>query len=659
MMFFDSPRDVTAVVLTTGEPTTQRAIDSVRRQTMPVREVVVREIRPFHKALNAGARQVATPFFVQVDADMVLDPNCVATLRKAMKANVGISVGRLRDEILQQVVGIKMFRTACFEIAEFRDSISPDTDFVDEIERAGWQTVYVGKRARLTQNAWSTLGEHSPDYAPAYTYRKYLMEGRRYHHRSSVGGLRFHLGQLEQSRHPSAFVAQIALARGFFRELHCDALGREDGNEEFGRLQQFLSAASTSGGSGDVNVGSDQMSLPDRFHTYFRTGRTAFEAKDPEAFRHYMAGLNAKPEDLTGWISKLALCQGLLATSASDEAIRADFMVLSDFLSSTHGFARVQSRTEPVDPAAKSGLKLDDVMSYAADAGLRRFVMTPPTGARHGLSIDLPTSQNSAASVVATVDAKGRPRIEVPFRMFGHVVFTEPERTTGLFWCYDLLKAGYLFAHIPTALGARRALVPALIARNVLERLGWRWEAKQRITALFRMAKPRKPTFEPDTGVVLMVTDSLGRGGSERQMVALSYGLLRRGYQVQVLSLTRLNRRSKLRRRPFPLGITPTYAADSPPDRLTSMSATLSSLIRDYAALPKPVADRIPPLPPPSNEAGPRSCTRGSMARALPGALAACITGAPEASYSRGACRSRVGAPVRPIPSTRLSRVGS
>ena len=154
------------MVLTIGEPTTQDAIDSLRRQTAPVRDViVVRDTRPFHKALNEGAGRVATPYFVQVDADMILNRHCVARLRRAMAPNTGIAVGYLRDELMQQVVGIKLFRTECFAIAQFRDSISPDTDFVDEIARAGWQTVYVGRRRSDARGSWTTLGEHKPDWA--------------------------------------------------------------------------------------------------------------------------------------------------------------------------------------------------------------------------------------------------------------------------------------------------------------------------------------------------------------------------------------------------------------------------------------------------------------------------------------------------------------
>jgi hypothetical protein len=138
--------EISAVVLTTGEPTTQAAIDSLHRQTAALADIiVVRDIAPFHKALNAGVTQVKTPFFVQVDADMVLDDHCIDALRSGMRRDVGIVVGHLRDPLIGQVVGVKLFRTACFQIGMFEDSISPDTDFVADIARPGWKTVYIGR----------------------------------------------------------------------------------------------------------------------------------------------------------------------------------------------------------------------------------------------------------------------------------------------------------------------------------------------------------------------------------------------------------------------------------------------------------------------------------------------------------------------------------
>ena len=206
-------KDVTAVVLSTGEPTTQDAIDSVNQQSLPTHEViVVRDLAPFHKALNAGAAQVQTPFFVQVDADMILDRHCVAALRRSMRPRVGIAVGRLRDALIGQIVGVKLFRTACFKDTSFEDTIAPDSDFGDDIARAGWSTDYIGQLG----SSWVTFGEHRPDYTPLYTYRKFLLEGARYRYRQKPEGFRWHFGVLEASSHPSALIAQTALTEGLF-----------------------------------------------------------------------------------------------------------------------------------------------------------------------------------------------------------------------------------------------------------------------------------------------------------------------------------------------------------------------------------------------------------------------------------------------------------
>ena len=69
MIFRGAKDDVTALVLTRGELTIREAVNSLYHQTMPLRDIVmVRDVVPFHKAINAGAARVKTPFFVQVDA---------------------------------------------------------------------------------------------------------------------------------------------------------------------------------------------------------------------------------------------------------------------------------------------------------------------------------------------------------------------------------------------------------------------------------------------------------------------------------------------------------------------------------------------------------------------------------------------------------------
>jgi hypothetical protein len=206
--------DVSAVVPTLGEPTTGRALESLRAQTISVREVhVVRGETPFHRALNRGAAQVATPFFVQVDADMVLDADCVQVLRAAMTRDVGIAVGALRDPLMGTIAGVKLFRRECFGELELRDTVAPEVDFHTRLAERGWETRYLighqGGRAK-------ELGDHRPDYSADYVFGTYHQLGTRYVRRGDPIALRWRFRRLRRSRHPMAPVARVAMADGMF-----------------------------------------------------------------------------------------------------------------------------------------------------------------------------------------------------------------------------------------------------------------------------------------------------------------------------------------------------------------------------------------------------------------------------------------------------------
>ena len=99
--------EVTGLVLTIGEETTERAISSLKQQTIPPQDIIVIEnVSPFHRAINVGWTRVKTPFFIQCDADMVLDPDCLETMLPSMtdgKSTISGNGGRppsmpLRDQ---------------------------------------------------------------------------------------------------------------------------------------------------------------------------------------------------------------------------------------------------------------------------------------------------------------------------------------------------------------------------------------------------------------------------------------------------------------------------------------------------------------------------------------------------------------------------------
>jgi len=535
MRFSRSASGVTAVVLTTGEATTEQAIESLRAQTLAVDEtIIVRDVRPFHQALNAGVRQVTTPYFIQVDSDMVLDRQCVAILRRAMRADVGIAVGHLRDPMVQQVVGIKLFRTECFGNHGFRNSISPDTDFVEQIGKAGWRTVYVGRRPLSRSNHWRTIGEHRPDYSPAYTYRKYLMEGERYRYRNAMGGLRERLETLEHSTHPSAIYATVGLARGFFRQTGVDALGRQFGDHEFARLDAFFRTPSPPVADDTQPLLPAEAPIAERFVDYFRFGQKAFLRGDVLAFRHCMQDLQTSGA-ADNWLLLLAVCQGLLATSLDEE--KNAYASCEEFLSASHATDHAVAKDTAHDARV-----FEDVAGYARHTGLRRFLLVAPNAAEYVSPRPFAPYYRTTAAVQVREDGRGRQRIKSPFRLLGHVISSEPDRI-GLRWSFDVLKSGYAFVHVAGAFGAYRVFLPALVVRKALERFGWRWTPRkpsQEAKAFALMAKSRTPSYSPLANCVLMVSENLVRGGSERQMLAAAKGLLERGFIVKLLALERL-----------------------------------------------------------------------------------------------------------------------
>jgi len=335
-MVVPEPSDVSALVLSIGEPTTQAAIDSIDGQSLRPREtIVVRDVTPFHKAMNTGVAHVQTPFFVQVDADMILDPHCIAALRKGMRPHIGIVVARLRDALVGQVVGVKLFRTECFRAAAFPDSISPDTDFLNAIGLAGWKTNYIGQLESAESDQWDCFGEHRPAYTPAYTYRKHLLEGSRYRYRRSVSGFRWRLNRLEVSWHPSALLAQIGLARGLFLAGTRDLLGAGLIDESFPQLKAFLHVPP---GTDPIRAASALAGdrAAERFDTAYRIGIALFADRDATEFRRLILALKDKGGSDMQWVSKVALCQGLLARCGDDAAIEADYDRLRELIGTDH-----------------------------------------------------------------------------------------------------------------------------------------------------------------------------------------------------------------------------------------------------------------------------------------------------------------------------------
>jgi hypothetical protein len=323
--------DVTALVLSIGEPYTERAIASVRCQTLPaVDTVVIRDVAPFSRAMNCGVARVRSPFFIQVDADMILDDTCIADLRAALTDGVGVVVGHLRDPMRDRVVGIKLFRTECVAQLQFRDTISPDTDLGEDARRAGWTTIYALKPAAATP-ACHTFGEHRPAYTPHYTFCKFMLEGARARYRRAGAGIRGMFSSLHNSTHPAAPIAVIAAAHGIFLKEERDGLAPYGDNHEFEFLQRFLQNPS---GVMPAPTADDPV-VPDDFEaTFQRACRRGSQLRRTQAAGTFMATMQrlAAQRRIDTWVALVGLCHGLFVDAEADTAAAECFPLLRDLL---------------------------------------------------------------------------------------------------------------------------------------------------------------------------------------------------------------------------------------------------------------------------------------------------------------------------------------
>lgn len=312
--FVGTVSDVSAILLSLGEPSLPKVRNALDQQTYGLSEVVtVEQVHPFHRAFAAGVARVRTPFFVQVDADMVLDPHCVEALRGSVEDDVGIVCGNLRDPLMGQVEGVKLFRTEVARLIPQADTVSSETDFVDALERRGWRLKYIGRLPDDGNQPHRTYGDHVPDYTASYTFQKYLLEGRKYRYRGARSGLGWKMRELGQSRHEMAPFARIALAHGFFLDQDRDAHvpTRQDVRAEV--LARLLDARAELPASLDRLFPLDRHgSLRAVFHAFVSSGAAMASAAAGGSVHETLRRL---AEERRGWpaaVAELGFGHGIL-----------------------------------------------------------------------------------------------------------------------------------------------------------------------------------------------------------------------------------------------------------------------------------------------------------------------------------------------------------
>ena len=327
----NSLHDVSAIVLSNGEAHTERALESLERQTLRPAEIIPvgPEVSPFYRAFDAGAAQVKTRFFVQVDSDMVLDGTCLQSLRDCMTGRVGMVSGLLRDPILTRIMGVQLFRSEAVRAITHTDSIVTESNFSTSLQQAGWVRICALNPEKPGAER-NTLGLHDPGYTPESTFSKFLVTGTQIRCRGVGKRGRSFLQQLLASQHRYSIIACIAAARGFTLALRDDILRPFPAHSESVFLETFLNQPDP---SPPRRVPPIDLSLTDwrrLFEEFASIGQELCRRCDPEAFVHTMRNLVQTP-NLASFVALTGLCNGLFR-DFDEEDLRYDYDHLANLL---------------------------------------------------------------------------------------------------------------------------------------------------------------------------------------------------------------------------------------------------------------------------------------------------------------------------------------
>lgn len=172
---------VTVFVTTVGAPTFETCLAHLREQDCTFALQVIDRVAPMNAAFQRMLDDCRTPYYVQVDEDMLLYPHAVRTLHEAMAAaapDVAVITRTLYDVHLERCIfGVKIFRHDVVRRYPFRALEAFEIEQVQRLEADGYRLV---KSPPSTQPLpGHTLGVHGSRWTPAAIYERYANLQRR------------------------------------------------------------------------------------------------------------------------------------------------------------------------------------------------------------------------------------------------------------------------------------------------------------------------------------------------------------------------------------------------------------------------------------------------------------------------------------------------
>lgn len=231
----DAPQDVvdlgdevTVFVSTVGTSSLPACLAHLDAQDCRFRLRTIENIAPMSAAFQAMLDGCETPYYVQVDEDMLLHPDAVRHLHASMKrapADVALVVAYLHDAHLDMPVqGVKIFRHDIVRRYPFADVQSCELDQIDRMSADGftYRVMASGAESGAEESAvfpFRILGIHGGMYTPSSIYERFRTlelarrkHARRFRHQEAWP--RMLLERFLERRDPLDFYALMGMLAG-------------------------------------------------------------------------------------------------------------------------------------------------------------------------------------------------------------------------------------------------------------------------------------------------------------------------------------------------------------------------------------------------------------------------------------------------------------
>ncbi|MEO8603186.1 MAG: hypothetical protein ABI629_11475 [bacterium] len=249
----DLSSTITVFVTTVGAPTFDACLAHLAAQDCRFTLRVIERVAPMRAAFQRMLDDCRTPFYVQVDEDMLLMPHAVRTLHERIEdggPQVAMFAANLFDEHLQRcIIGVKIFRHAIARRYPFAHQDAFEIDQVRRFRADGYLAHKVPTGYEPVPG--DTLGLHGTRWTPESIYERYAtLERRRRTDKPTLFWFVEHaprfLERFQNDPSEENFFALMGVVAGVLASRHGGATSKDFRTYEalpgFAALREFLSA---------------------------------------------------------------------------------------------------------------------------------------------------------------------------------------------------------------------------------------------------------------------------------------------------------------------------------------------------------------------------------------------------------------------------------